>query len=348
MNCLEVKIMKFDVVVGNPPYQESDGGAQASATPIYHEFYRLAEKVSNRYVELIFPARWYVGGKGLDSFREEMLGNTRIRELIDFQTPEDVFPNTNIRGGVSIILTDKEYDNTVTGVKVTNISKGKVISEKERPMKIDGLDIFVRNFDAVKILNKVGHESGNVSMITSPRKPYGFSGYFIKDKNFKNSIDGLKKPVRIYGKGKIGFVEDELITSHREWIDGYKIFTARSNNIGTELNDDNLNTIIGMPNEIVTETYLVIGGDLSLTLESATSLSNYLKTKFVRFLISLAKASQDASRVTYRFVPLQDFTSESDIDWSKSISEIDQQLYKKYGLSQIEIDFIEDKVKEME
>lgn len=340
--------MKFDVVVGNPPYQESDGGAQASATPIYHEFYRLAEKVSNRYVELIFPARWYVGGKGLDSFREEMLGNTRIRELIDFQTPEDVFPNTNIRGGVSIILTDKEYDNTVTGVKVTNISKGKVISEKERPMKIDGLDIFVRNFDAVKILNKVGHESGNVSMITSPRKPYGFSGYFIKDKNFKNSIDGLKKPVRIYGKGKIGFVEDELITSHREWIDGYKIFTARSNNIGTELNDDNLNTIIGMPNEIVTETYLVIGGDLSLTLESATSLSNYLKTKFVRFLISLAKASQDASRVTYRFVPLQDFTSESDIDWSKSISEIDQQLYKKYGLSQIEIDFIEDKVKEME
>lgn len=340
--------MKFDVVVGNPPYQESDGGAQASATPIYHEFYRLAEKVSNRYVELIFPARWYVGGKGLDSFREEMLGNTRIRELIDFQTPEDVFPNTNIRGGVSIILTDKEYDNTVTGVKVTNISKGKVISEKERPMKIDGLDIFVRNFDAVKILNKVGHESGNVSMITSPRKPYGFSGYFIKDKNFKNSIDGLKKPVRIYGKGKIGFVEDELITSHREWIDGYKIFTARSNNIGTELNDDNLNTIIGMPNEIVTETYLVIGGDLSLTLESATSLSNYLKTKFVRFLISLAKASQDASRVTYRFVPVQDFTSESDIDWSKSISEIDQQLYKKYGLSQIEIDFIEDKVKEME
>lgn len=340
--------VKFDVVVGNPPYQETDGGAQASATPIYHKFYELATKVSNKYVDLVFPARWYVGGKGLDTFREKMLNDKRIRKIIDFQTPGDVFPNTNIRGGVSVILSDNDYDNTIKGVNVVNVEKGKVVSDTNRPMKINGLDIFVRNHNSFTILDKVPYGEGSISTIVSPRKPYGFGGYFINDKRFKNSSDELKNPIKIYGKGKVGFVENELIKSHRKWINGYKVFTARSNNIGTELNDDNLNTIIGKPNEIVTETYLVVGGNLSLNMNSATNLANYLKTKFARFLISIAKASQDASRITYRFVPIQDFTPTSDIDWTKSISEIDQQLYKKYGLDQKEIDFIESKVKPMD
>lgn len=340
--------MKFDVVVGNPPYQESDGGAQASATPIYHEFYRLAKKVSNDYVDLIFPARWYVGGKGLDAFRGEMLDDKTIRNIIDFQTPNDVFPNTNIRGGVSIVINDNNYDNSSEGVNVVNIVKGEVVSDTKRKMKVNGLNIFVRNQTSIAILDKITYEKGDISEISSPRKPFGLSGYFIKDDSFKDSTIGMKEPIKIYGKGKSGFVEDELIKNHREWIDGYKVFTARSNNIGTELNDDNLNTIVGRPNEIVTETYLVIGGDLDLNFVSATNLSNYLKTKFTRFLIGIAKASQDASRTTYRFVPVQDFSSASDIDWSKSIPEIDEQLYKKYDLNSNEVNFIDSNVKTME
>lgn len=116
------------------------------------------------------------------------------------------------------------------------------------------------------------------------------------------------KPIKIYGKRKVGFIENNLIKAHKEWVKGFKVFTARSNNIGTELHDDNLNTKIGYPNEIVTETYLVIGGDidlnLNLNLNSARNLSNYLKTKFSRFLISIAKSTQDAPRSTYKFVPM--------------------------------------------
>lgn len=156
------------------------------------------------------------------------------------------------------------------------------------------------------------------------------------------------KPIKIYGKRKVGFIENNLIKAHKEWVKGFKVFTARSNNIGTELHDDNLNTKISYPNEIVTEIYLVIGGDIDLNLNSARNLSNYLKTKFSRFLISIAKSTQDAPRSTYKFVPMQDFTLYSDIDWSKSITEIDQQLYKKYKLTKDEIYVINTTIVEMD
>ncbi len=120
-----------------------------------------------------------------------------------------------------------------------------------------------------------------------------------------------------------------------------------ANNIGTELNDDNLNAFVGQPNSVATETFLVVGVDLSLDENSAQTLVQYLKTRFARFMHSLSKTSQHATSKTYRFVPLQDFTVQADIDWNKSIDEIDQQLYAKYGLSEEEIAFIEGKIKEM-
>ncbi len=120
-----------------------------------------------------------------------------------------------------------------------------------------------------------------------------------------------------------------------------------ANNIRTELYDDNLNAFVGQPNSVATETFLVVGADLSLDENSAQALVQYLKTRFARFMHSLSKASQHATSKTYRFVPLQDFTVQPDIDWNKSISEIDQQLYKKYELSEDEIAFIERKIKPM-
>ena len=121
----------------------------------------------------------------------------------------------------------------------------------------------------------------------------------------------------------------------------------RSNNIGTELNDDNLNSFIGEPGTVSTETYLVIGADLLLDFVSAENITKYFKTKFLRFQLSLAKASQHATAKTYQFVPLQNFTSTSDIDWSKSVADIDRQLYTKYGLSEVEVAFIEGMIKSM-
>lgn len=342
--------VKFDVVIGNPPYQESDGGAQASASPIYHKFVELAKSLNPNHISLIMPSRWYTGGKGLDNFRADMLSDSTIRDLYDFPNPDEVFPNTNIRGGVCVVHWDSEWNNQKDLTRVITMNGGKVTAEVHRMLAEDGVDIFIRDYRILNILTKIEathQHKGKISEIASPRKPYGFSGFFIRDKRFYADATDLTDPVVCYGKGAVGYVERAEVTTKKEWIDCWKVLTARANNIGTELNDDNFNTIIAGPGTICTETYIVLGADLDLTEQQAHNLSNYMKTKFARLLHATAKSSQDAARTTYKFIPLQDFTSHSDIDWSQSVAEIDRQLYRKYGLSDDEIEFIESKVKEM-
>lgn len=344
--------VKFDVVIGNPPYQESDGGANASATPTYHYFVELAKKLKPNNISLIMPSRWYSGGKGLDKFRDEMLNDIHIRELFDFPNPDEVFPNTNIRGGVCVVNWDNSYNAKDTLTRVVTFKNNKVTSDVYRSLKFAQSDTFIRDYTSVQIIEKINQvrklDEGRISDFVSPLKPFGFRGFFIRDERFHNDTSELQKPVKCFGKGTVGYVEREEVKVKTEWIDKWKVFTARANNIGTELNDDNFNTIVGEPGTICTETYLVIGADLKLDENSTNNLSNYLKTKFSRLLHGVAKTSHDAARTTYKFIPLQDFTVKSDIDWSQSIAEIDQQLYKKYWLSDEEIAFIEEKVKEME
>lgn len=342
--------VKFDVVIGNPPYQESDGGAQASASPIYHKFVELAKSLNPNHISLIMPSRWYTGGKGLDNFRADMLSDSTIRDLYDFPNPDEVFPNTNIRGGVCVVHWDSEWNNQKDLTRVITMDGGKVTAEVHRMLAEDGVDIFIRDYRILNILTKIEathQHKGKISEIASPLKPYGFRGFFIRDKRFYADATDLTDPVVCYGKGAVGYVERAEVTTKKEWIDCWKVLTARANNIGTELNDDNFNTIIAGPGTICTETYIVLGADLGLTEQQAHNLSNYMKTKFARLLHATAKSSQDAARTTYKFIPLQDFTSHSDIDWSQPIAEIDAQLYRKYGLSDDEIEFIESKVKEM-
>ncbi len=346
------KDMKFDAIVGNPPYQESDGGAQASAKPIYNYFVESAKDINTRMINLIMPTRWYAGGKGLDDFRKQMLNDEHIVEIHDFLNPNIIFPSTNIRGGVCFILWDNDYNNEKDLVKV--VTYGDSFSDRKelkRKLKLDGEDIFIRNIEALEIIKIIKSQKEFTSFENhiSSRRPFDIDAFIVKDLDkYKQNENGLKNPVICYGKGKqTGFLEREEITKNIEWIDKYKVFTPRANNIGTELNDDNLNTFIGTPNTICTESYIVIGVNLNLDKHSAKNLSQYLTTKFARFLHSLGKASQDATSKTYKFIPLQDFTAKSDIDWSKSISEIDQQLYKKYGLSEDEISFIESMIKPM-
>jgi len=346
------KDMKFDAVVGNPPYQESDGGAQASAKPIYNYFVESAKQINTRLINLIMPTRWYAGGKGLDDFRKQMLNDEHISEIHDFLNPNIIFPSTNIRGGVCFILWDNDYNNEKDLVKV--VTYGDDFADRKelrRKLKLDGEDIFIRNIESLEIIKIIKSQKGFISFENqiSSRRPFDIDANIVKNTNkYRRDKNGLNNPVVCYGKGQqIGYLEREEITKNIEWIDKYKVFTPRANNIGTELNDDNLNTFIGKPNTICTESYMVIGVNLNLNEHSAKNLSQYLTTKFTRFLHSLGKASQDATSKTYKFVPLQDFTSKSDIDWSKTIVEIDQQLYKKYNLSEEEIGFIERMIKPM-
>ena len=343
--------MKFSAIVGNPPYQVMDGGAQASATPVYNFFVKGAKKLSSSYISMIMPSRWYAGGKGLDEFRTEMLDDPHISELHDFLHPEEVFPDTNNRGGICYFVRAESYDNSTAKVKVVTHEGKGVVHISQRSLKTRDLDIFIRNSQAISILDKVIPDNRILTMTEyiSSRKPFGLDGNFTKSSNFKSTPVGLSNPIKCYGKAKaVGYVDRSQVRVHKDWIDKWKVFMPYANNIGTELNDDNQNTFVGSPNTICTETFLAVGAELNLDANSANNLCNFLKTKFARCLLSLAKISQHGTAKTYRFVPVQNFTAQSDIDWSKSVAEIDRQLYTKYGLTEEEIAFIESMIKPME
>lgn len=344
------KKMKFNVIVGNPPYQQSDGGAQASAKPIYNLFVDVAKQLSPSNIAMIMPTRWFAGGRGLNEFRDQMLNDTHISELHDFLKPELIFQNINLRGGICYFLWDKAYDNTKELTKVFTYRDDLIPKMNNRSLKTEDSDILIRHSIGIEMINKINSHKDFESFEShiSSLRPFGFRGYFTKDEKFRESKNGLTNPVICYGKGKqVGYIERDEISKNTEWIDRFKVYTPRANNIGTELNDDNLNSFVGVPNTICTESYLVIGVDFNLNELSAKNLMKYLTTKFARFQHSLGKASQDATSKTFRFVPVQNFTSESDIDWNKSTQEIDKQLYDKYKLTQEEIDFIESMIKPM-
>ncbi len=332
--------MKLDTIVGNPPYQVMDGGAQASASPVYNLFVDASIKLKAHYVSMIMPARWYAGGRGLDDFRLSMLNDKHIRRLDDFTNPELVFPGTNIRGGICYFLRDSDYDNSNNLVRVVTHEKDGISSDTIRSLQIEGIETFVRDGKAISILAKVRKYSHQfMEEWVSSLRPFGFRGYFVNDEAYHSTPEVVLHPVTCIGKGRQkGYVERELIKVHKEWIDGWKVIMPRANNIGTELNDDNLNAFVGEPNTICTESYLVIGGSAHLDKQQCVNLCLYLKTKFARFMHKLAKSSQDATSKTFAFVPLQDFGK----SWS------DAELYTKYNLTDDEIAFVESMIKPME
>lgn len=339
----EVETVKFNAIVGNPPYQEDDGGAGASARPLYPYFVNMAKTCSPDYSTLIIPSKWYAGGKGLDEFRSSMLHDIKIKELHDCIHPEDYFPDTNNRGGICYILWDGHYDNSTSSdmVKIVTHAEAGSTYIDNRMLVTRDLDIFIRNSKAITILDKVMPEDGSIkplSEIISPRKPFGLEGNFVNDSKFCKDSSMLKDPIICYGKAKSrGFIEREDVIAHNEWIDSWKVYMPYANNIGTELNDDNQNTFIGEPGSCCTETFLSVGHTLSLTEETANNLSEYMRTKFARFLLSLAKISQHGTSKTYRFVPIVDFNE----TWT------DEKLYKKFALTPDEISCIETSMKEM-
>lgn len=343
--------MKFDVIVGNPPYQQKEGGANANtALPIYNRFVDIAKELNPDCISMIIPTRWYAGGRGLDKFRDQMLNDIHISELHDFLKPELIFPNTNNRGGICYFLWEKGYDNTNDLTEVFSYGDDLMPSINKRSLKTKNFDILIRHSTGVSIIDKVSSnpEFESLEKYVSAAKAFGFRTYFVKDKRFRDNSKGLKNPVMCFGKAKaVGYVDKSEVTAHKEWIDAWKVFVPESNNIGTELNDDNQNSIVGEPGTICTETFLVVGADLSLNSISSKNLSNYLRTRFARFMHGLAKISQHGTSTTYQFVPVQNFTSKSDIDWKKSVEEIDNQLYTKYKLTNEQKKFIESMIKPM-
>lgn len=343
-------IVEFGAVVGNPPYQEKDGGAQASEKPLYHEFVLIAKTLYQNFLCLIIPTRWFAGGKGLDTFRDYMLNEKYLRRLDDYLNPFEVFPETNNRGGICTFLMDKEWNAEIGLTNIVTHGEDGEKSSIVRSMKTNGVEIFIRDSIAVNIIEKIfqNKETASFEQWVSPRKPFGIESNIIKTSAFSLSPDGMEFPVTCIGKRFCkGYIDKRHIKQHLEWVNVWKVIVPRANNIGTELNDDNLNSMILGLNTVCTEAYIVVGAENDLDKQKADNLRKYIGTKFFRFLHKQAKASQDASRQTYHFIPVQNVSMDSDINWECSPEELDEQLFEKYSLTSEEKTHIKTSIKDM-
>ncbi len=325
--------MKFDVIIGNPPYQLSDGGdtedrQRGGAIPLYHRFIQQAKKLQPRYLSMIVPSRWFAGGRGLDDFRDEMLHDDRIRTIVDFPLSSECFPGVEIKGGVCYFLWDK---NSSGDCEVKTMRNNKV-SVMRRPLLEKGCDTFIRYNESISILRKVqAFNELTMSNQVSSQKPFGFRT-FVKGRE-----TALPGDVKLYANKSVGYIHRIEITQNISWVDKYKVYITMAYGAGEDFPHQIINKpFLGEPNSCCTETYVVIGPYENE--EITKNVISYINTKFFRFMVLLKKNTQHASSKVYSFVPLQDFSK----PWT------DAELYAKYDLDEKEIAFIESMIRPME
>lgn len=343
LNPREIFKMKFDVIIGNPPYQMSTGGSlDMQATPIYHEFIKQAKMLKPKFISMIIPSRWMNGGFALDAFRDEMLDDTSIKILHDYLSSDECFAGINLTGGVCYFLWERDY---VGKCQIfTHEGKNK-ITESIRYLREEGCSTYIRFSQAISILKKVRRKRElSFSSIVSQRDPYGLNYYegkterMFKPKYFSEFNNSVKVYYFGWQNNGIGYVDRNKITTRIETLDNYKIFISKANGAASKQIPYSVisKPFIGYPNECCNMTYLCIGNFNSL--ENAYNCQTYISSKFFRFLVSLKKNTQNALKKVYEFVPIQDFSK----PWT------DEELYAKYSLTDEEISFIESMIKPME
>lgn len=335
----ELKDMKFDVIIANPPYQLSDGGGNgASAKPIYQLFVQQSMKLNPRYITMITPSRWFSGGKGLDEYRDEMLKNNHIRVIHDYPDATEIFPGVQLKGGASYFLWDRD-----------NYGLCKVFSHKstreepipvERPLLEKGCDTFIRYNQAIPILHKVQAKGeSSFAKYVSQRMPFGLPNTYKGNKTRSNKSDletyvsGNDREIR----GSVAFTPVSQVKKGKELIHCHKVFIGKAGSGSDSFPHSILpQPFYGRPMTICNESYLVIGG--FGTEQECRNVMSYIATKFFRFMVLLKKNTQNAAKGVYELVPMQDFSK----SWT------DEELYKKYKLTEEEISFIESMIRPMD
>lgn len=330
-NPQEIFNMKFDVIIGNPPYQINVGVEKENyAIPIYHRFVQQAKALNPRFLVMIIPARWYAGGRGLDEFRDEMLHDVALKEMHDFPNSCDCFPSVDISGGICYFIRDNAFHGQC---KICTHDAESIISTMNRELLEPDADTFIRHNAAIPILRKVrAFNEESFENLVSAQTPFGlissFNGY---------KIEKSKTSIKYYTYGHEGYVERSQVSRNFQWVNGHKVYvSAAYGERGPYPYFFLGKPFYGEPQSCCSQSYLHIGAFSSKT--EACNVISYIKTRFFRFMIMLKKNAQHNMRTVFGFIPLQDFSKH----WT------DEELYKKYKLTKDEIEFIESMVKPME
>lgn len=324
--------MKFDVIISNPPYHLSTGTATAQAVPIYDKFVQKAIKLNPRYLVMIIPARWFAGGMGLDEFRKTMLNNQHIRKIVDYPNAKDCFTGISLGGGVCYFLWDRDHLGLC---EFTNINNGKQTTLER---DLSEFPVFVRYNEAISIIRKVQHPNeNNLSILISSLNPF----------NLPSSERGSQKPtttnnIKLLSSKGWGYIEKNTVSEENKYLNKWKIAISKvtSEHAGEPNKEGKFKVFAKMlilrPNEVCTFSYFLAGCETNENI--AKNIFQYLTTKFVRFLLLQSISSINITKDKFRFVPMQDFSK----PWT------DEELYKKYDLTNEEIGFIESMIKPME
>lgn len=331
-NLKNFKDMKFDVIIGNPPYQLDTAGAGRQAKPLYNLFVEQAKKLNPRFLTMIIPSRWFSGGIGLDDFRDTMKSDKRIRKIVDYANAKDCFPQNSISGGVCYFLWERDYVGPCEFININGEKKKALIRH------LDEFPVMVRHNDAISIIHKVlSKKETSLSTIVGSLMPYGLST------NVRGHEKREKGDLALYASDGITFIKPNEITKGYETVDKYKVLISKvsSEHAGEPGKDGKFKVlttatkVIG-PKDVCTHSYLLVGNYDNK--EIADNVCAYLYTAFVRFLVWASMSSINVSKTVFSFVPLQDFSH----PWT------DAMLYDKYGLTEDEIAFIESMIRPME
>jgi site-specific DNA-methyltransferase (adenine-specific) len=328
----EIFNMKFDVIVGNPPYQLSDAGHGRSASPIYHKFIEQAKKLKPKYLTMIVPARWYAGGKGLDDFRATMLADTRIKKIVDFENSNDVFPGVDVAGGICYFLWDRDYNGSC---EVTNFINGEQIKVERY---LNEFPIFIRHSQAIPIIRKVLNINENngkrLSEKVSSRKPFGLPT------NYPPKKTGI--PCWFIQKIGLKYASQTDISDENNLLSKWKLLvppapiagqTDFSKPVGFYYSG---NTRIAQPGQCCTESFIVAGA--FSTKKETLAFQSYLFTKTVRFLLLQTVVSQHVTKDKFQFIP--------DLGKYEGVY-TDEILRKRWNITEQEWKFIDSRIKDI-